>query len=63
MTLYMSSADLVVRRTVKRPKFLTYREMRSGFKIVFLVSVENLGLENHIKSKMEANIRHLPIKV
>ena len=63
MTLYMSNADLVVRRAVKRPKFLTYREMRSGFKIVFLVSVENFGLENHIKSKMEANIRHLPIKV
>ena len=59
ITLYMSNAGLVVRR----PRFLTYREMRSVFKIVFLVSVENFWLENHIKSKMEADVRHLPIKV
>ena len=63
MTFYMSSAGLVVRRAVKRPNFLTYREMRAVFKIVFLVFVENLGLENHIKSKMEADIGYLPIKV
>ena len=59
----MSNAGLAVRRAVKRPKFLTYREMGSVFKIVFLVSVENLGHENHIKHKMEADIGPLPIKV
>ena len=63
MTMYMSSAGLAVRRAVKIPKFLTYREMRSVFKIVFLVSVENLGHENHIKHKMEADTGQLPIKV
>lgn len=47
ITLCMSNAGLIVRRAVRRPRFLTYREMRSVFKIVFLVSVENFWLENH----------------
>lgn len=57
----MSNASL--ERAVRRPRFLTYKEMRSVFKIVFLVSVEKFWLENHIKSKMKADIRLLPITV
>lgn len=57
----MPSAGMV--KVVRRPNFLTDRKMKSVFTIVCLDSIEKFWLENHIHSKVVANIRLLPIKV
>lgn len=59
--MYISTTG--VGNCCQKARVLDYGAMRSVFKIVFLVSVEKFWLQIHINSKMEVDVRVLPIKV